>query len=109
MSGRASKCDSYWLRERNKKQTDVEKNKSKELHAIDYPNKHKNNFKNFSFVEKCSENAKQMKNMENANLYSKTSKDLFYPSVFRNFLILFKKKMKKYIITIKSIDFVLKK
>ena len=91
MSGKALKRDSYWLRERNKKQTDVEKNKSKELHAIDYQSKHKNNFKNFSFVEKCSEKAKQMKNMENAILYSKNSKDLFYPSVFRNFLTLLKK------------------
>ena len=109
MSGKALKRNSYWLMERNKNQTDVKKYKLKELHAIDNPSKHKIKLENCSFVENCGEKAKQKKDVENAIKYSKTNKDLSYPSVFRNFLILCLKKMIKYINKIKSIDFALKK
>ena len=84
MSGKALKRNSYWLRERNKKQTDVKKNKLKELRAIYNPSKHKVKLlENCSFVEKCVEKARQKKNVENAIKYSKTSKDFSYPGVFK--------------------------
>ena len=84
MSGKALKRNSYWLRERNKKQTDVKKNKLKELRAIYNQSKHKVKLlENCSFVEKCVEKARQKKNVENAIKYSKTSKDFSYPGVFK--------------------------
>ena len=109
MSGKALKRNSYWLRERVKKQTNVKKSKFKELHAIEHLSKHKTKLENCSFVENCGKKAKQKKDVENAIKYSKTNKDLSYPSAFRNFLILCLKKMIKYVNRIKSIDFVLKK
>ena len=83
MSQKALKRNSYWLMERNKNQTDVKKNKLKELHAIDNPSKHKIKLKNCGFVKTCVEKAKQKKNMENAIKYSKASKEFFYPGEFK--------------------------
>ena len=86
MSPKALKRNSYWLMERNKNQTDVKKNKLKELHAIDNPSKHKIKLESCSFVEKSVEKAKQKKNVENAINNSKTIlqklKKLFYQGMF---------------------------
>ena len=85
MSGRASKRDSYWLREKNKKQTDAKKNNLEKQHTIEHPSKHKTKLENCIFVEKSVEKAQRKKIMENAIIYSKTSKDFSYPSVLRNY------------------------
>ena len=103
MSGNSLKRNSYWLRERNKKQTDVEKIKLKELRAIDYLSKHKTKLINCSFVKKCVGKAKQKKNMNNAIKYSKTSKNFSYPGVFRKvYFLMFLEIIFKYIVTIKK-------
>ena len=83
MSQKALKRNSYWLMERNKKQTDVEKIKFKKICAINNPSKHKSKLKNSSFVKTCVEIAKQKKTTENAIKYSKASKEFFYPSEFK--------------------------
>ena len=86
MSGRASKLDSYWLRERNKKQTDAKKSNLEKQHTIEHPSKHKIKLENCSFVEKSVENAIQKKNVENAINNSKTIlqklKKLFFQGMF---------------------------
>ena len=83
MSGKSLKRNSYWLMERNKKQTDVEKIKFKKICEIDNPSEHKIKLKNCSFVKMCVEKAKQKKTTENAIKYSKASKEFFYPSEFK--------------------------
>ena len=88
MSGKALKRNPYWLRERNKKKTDVKKNETEKLHTIEHLYKHTVRLENCSFVEKCGQIAQQKKTMESAIKYSKTSKDFSSPSLFRKFLIL---------------------
>ena len=83
MSGNALKRSSYWLVEKNKKQTDVVKIKFKKICAIYNPSKHKSKLENCSFVKTCVEKAKQKKYMENAIKYSKASKEFFYPGEFK--------------------------
>ena len=83
MSGKALKRNSYWLRERNKKQTDVEKYKLKQLLSIYSPSKHKIRLKNCSFIEKIVKKARQKKNIENAIKHSKNSKEFSYPGMFK--------------------------
>ena len=83
MSQKALKRNSYWLMERNKKQTDVKKSKLKELHTIEHLSKHETKLEKCSFVENCSEKARQKKNMENAIKCSKISKNFSYSGLFK--------------------------
>ena len=85
MSGKALKRNSYWLRERNKKQTDVEKCKLEELHTIENLSKKRVKLRKCSFVEECGQKALQKKIMENFIKCSKTSKDFTYSSKIKKF------------------------
>ena len=87
MSGKASKPNSYWLGERNRRKTDAEKSKFEKLNTINYSSKHVVEFEKCHFVEKCCQEAKQRKIVENAIKYSKGSKNISYFSVFRNFKV----------------------
>ena len=91
MSERASKRSSYWLRERNKKQTDAKKSSLEEQHKIEYLSKHEIKLGKCSFVKECGQKAKQKKIMKNAIKYSTTSKNFSYPSVFKIFKYYVKK------------------
>ena len=75
MSGKALKRNSYWLRERNKKQTDVKKSKLEELHTTEHLSKNRIKLGKCSFVEKCCQKAKQKKISEKAVKIAKGSKE----------------------------------
>ena len=83
MSGKALKRTAYWLKERNKKTTDVKKYTLEELHTNEHISKHEIKLDNYSFVETCGQKAQQKKIMENAIRYSKGSKDFNFSSIFR--------------------------